>query len=183
MPWDVKDQCDGFRIRPRFIVVFRVCDDYFGLHISICDLNLIRTNLNSAIGSRLIRLVRYELSISSKTISKSQKCWPKILDFFIARYLSLSDVRVTIPAKRKVGFRFFKTAKVFAGANQRTLLIHSRERTVLEIYLMSWKYTFRSFCDVSLFRKYFFPLRKVIFYVFLGQGPNDDFDLVVEIVC
>ena len=82
MPWHVKGQCDGFRVRPRFSVSFRVCDDYFGLYIPICDLNLIRSDLKSEIGSRLIGLVWYESSISPKKISKSRKWWPKILDFF-----------------------------------------------------------------------------------------------------
>ena len=156
MPWDVKDQCVGFRVRARFTVNFRVCDDYLGLRIPVCDLNLIHTDLKSSIGSRLIRLVWYESSVSPNTISKSWKCCQKFWISFIARCVSLSDVRVTIPAKKKVGLHLFKTTKAFVGANQRTLLVYSRERTVLEIYLMSGKYTFRSFCDVSLFRKYVF---------------------------
>ena len=33
MSWDVKDQCAEFRVRPRFTVGFRVCDDYYDLRI------------------------------------------------------------------------------------------------------------------------------------------------------
>ncbi|WZY86738.1 hypothetical protein YC2023_033122 [Brassica napus] len=34
MPRDVRDQCTGFRARPRFTPGFRKCDDYFDLRIS-----------------------------------------------------------------------------------------------------------------------------------------------------
>ena len=61
-------------------------------------------------------------------------------------------------ATRKVDLRLFKTAKVFVGANRRTLLVYSRERTVLEVYLMFGKYTLKTFL-----RRLAFP--KVCFFL------------------
>ena len=106
-----------------------------GYRFSCCDFYLIRTDLKSAIGSRLIRLVWYESSIFPETIFKpTGRARPKFWIFFVARFRSCVG-RSKI--KRVIKLHLFKTADVFVGANRRTecKICSGRVRTICSYHL------------------------------------------------
>ena len=106
-----------------------------GYRFSCCDFNLIRTDLKSAIGSRLIRLVWYESSISPDTnFKQTVSAWPKFQIFYIARfYPCVGYLRI-----RMIRVHLFKMADVFVGASRRagckySLKFYCRVWTVIRI--------------------------------------------------
>ena len=110
-----------------------------GYRFSCCNFYLIRTDLKSAIGSRLIRLVWYELSIFPEKIFKpTGNARPKFRIFFVVRFrpcagrLKIKRVIRLFVSIKNYNKRLFKTADVFFGANQRTecKILCGRVRTI-----------------------------------------------------
>ena len=121
------------------LMFVRLLADY---RFSCCDFYLIRTDLKSAIGYRLKRLIWHKSSISPETIFKpSGSARPKFRIFFVARFypwVGCSRIR------RMIRLRLFKTAGVFVKANRRmgcnySLSSYGRVRRVVCIVLiLTW---------------------------------------------
>ena len=88
-----------------------------GYRFSCCDFYLIRTDLKSTIGSRLIWLVWHESSIFPEIIFKpTGSARPKFWIFLACFHPCVGCSRI----KRVIELRLFKAAGVFVGANRRT---------------------------------------------------------------
>ena len=137
-----------------------------GYRFSCCDFYLIRTDLKSAVGSRLIWLVWHESSIFPETIFKpTGSARPKFRIFFVARFRPCVG-RSKI--KRVIKLRLFKTADVFVGANRRTeckifvvafgqfvRIVSTFNLATSRSYFEDYTYIFsaeeRLFCDFGLY--------------------------------
>ena len=135
----------SFKARPRFTLglgqdqgllsVLRFVRWLAGYRFFCCDFYLIRTDLKSVIGSRLIRLVWYESSIFPETIFKpTGSARPKFRIFFVARFRPCVG---RLKIKRVIRLRLFKTADVFVGANRRMeyKICSGRVWTICSYYL------------------------------------------------
>ena len=122
-----------------------------GYRFSCCDFNLVRTDLKSAIGSRVIWLVWHESSISPEIIFKPTKsARPKFRIFFYSALLSLCRMfEDHLFLGRMIRVCLFKTADAFVWANRRAWCKYSLR--ILWSRLVSCSYSLDSnFSDVLL---------------------------------
>ena len=110
--------------------VLRLMRWLVGYWFSWCDFNLIHSDLKSAIGSRLLRLVWCESSISPETILSQLEVLDQNFWFF---YIACFYPCVGCLRIRMITVRLFKMADVFVGANRRAWCKYS-----LKFYCRVW---------------------------------------------
>ena len=83
-----------FRVRPRFTLGFRPCDDKSAFVLPVCDFNLIHTDLKSVNCCRPIQIFLVRTELLPKAF---WRCWPKFGISFIARYVILAGCTRSYP--------------------------------------------------------------------------------------